>query len=166
MEALSLFRANRALSHRQYLSVCVCVWFIFLYIYCLQLPRLFVSERQSDFVVKDPLKPSCLVSYSCLYINNVCVCMQCSIMCGSVALNQMFLPVLQVYVPRRYAPGSSADSALGVWTLSVFVAEEERYPALPCRAVPCRPVPCCVWRHVPDWQTQSEEAAARPDLWR
>lgn len=43
------------------------------------------------------------------YINNVFIYPVC--MC--VLFNQVFL-CLQVYVPRRYAPGNSADSALGV----------------------------------------------------
>ena len=85
MEALSLFRANGALCHQQYLSKCVCEnvcdSLIFLYIYRLQLPGLFVSKRLSDFVVKDSLMPSrvrvsfffcACTSIMCVY--TACVC--------------------------------------------------------------------------------------------
>lgn len=60
-----------------------------------------------------------------------------------------------MYVPRRYAPGSSADSALGVWTLSVLVAQEERYPAVRSRALPSCAVPRltpCPWLTNTKWR--------------
>ena len=148
-----------------WVSVClknVCVWFAdFLCIYCLQLPGLFVSKRLSDFVVKDSLMPSCVTVF--LYINNVCmrglcvcVCV-CVCVCTRIVFNQVFffLSFLQVYVPRRYAPGNSADSALGFWTLSVFSWLRRRGGTLPSRAVPSCAVLCltqCPWLTNTKWR--------------
>lgn len=156
--------------------MCVIHWFFFIFfflcIYRPQLPWLFVSK--SDFVVKDPLMPSRVqasffplpcanTSIMCVHAARACVFVHRTCRVQAEYISFFFLPFSQVCVLRRYAPGNSADSALGVWTLSVSAAEEEE---VPCRAEPRRPVPCCAWRHVPDWQTQSEEAAAGPDLWR
>lgn len=79
-----------------WVHVCEAVWFTdFLYIYCLQLPRLFVKKTLWDFVVKASLMHSCVrdffgafTSMMCVYTVTTCVCVS---VCARVALSQVSL---------------------------------------------------------------------------
>lgn len=154
MEALSLFRANRALSHRQYLSVCVCVIHFSVYLLPAASPAL--CEWEAEWLCSQGSFNAfpCLVSYSCLYINNVCVCAVQHSVRQCCAQPDVFACLAGVCA-EAVCPGEQCwqcTRCLNLVSIRGWGGE------VPCLAVPSRAVPsCAVLRVTPcPWLTNTK----------